>query len=162
MTRKMNRKAAMEMTQNAIMVFFFILLLSIVIAISSSIYMKYSQHQTQNFRIDDAQKTAELVSSMPQIICTKANVIETGCIDVDKISMLKNDKNTFVDYFGYSSITLKTIFPYEHTIVLYENIPVDVTDTIGAVLPVKIYNATSGGITGSYDIGFIQVRKYYS
>jgi len=148
------------MMENAITIFFFIMLLSLVMIFGYSFYGKYLENKTFELRLQESSRVAELVGSMPELACSQAGNFEKDCIDVHKITLLNNDY--FFDYFGYSTITLHKIYPEGDPIILYDNPLDDYNDAYSTVFPVQIYDAVDNLDNGGTDyFGYVQVRMYY-
>lgn len=157
----MSTKSQVQMIETiaVLIVFFFLLVVGMTV---------YFQLQKASFkrelRVVQDQESLQLVQRalyLPELDCSFVSIQKENCFDVYKLDlfakMLKQE-SIFFDYFpvfGYSEITVESIYPEKSEKILYSNRLED-KDVIVSQSPVLIYNATSN----SYSFGIVEVKLY--
>jgi len=159
--RPNSRKCQVQMfeTMAVLIVFFFLIITGMAV---------YFQLQKAGFKRElreaHEQASMQLIQKtlyLPELDCSFVSVQKENCFDTHKLSvfseMLKKE-NILLDYFtvfGYSEITVQTIYPEKTEKVLYTN-KLEEKDWITVQNPVLVYNATAN----SYAFGVVEVKLY--
>jgi len=158
----MDKKASLQMMENAITVFFFIMLLALALIFGYSFYGKYQENKIFELRLEESANIAELLTSMPELACSQSGNFEKDCIDLDKIALLDQNKEYFFDYLGYSTISLHKLYPPGNAFTIYDNVPEGYNNVYSTVFPVQVYNATDELSDGGKNyFSYLQVKMYY-
>jgi len=103
---------------------------------------------------------AQKAAFMPELECQITGISQAACIDLDKANafstLIAQDKTNYIAVFGWSTLTLKRIFPPSQPIVLYENKLPGATRIRPERLPMQFYNP----VTGTYEFGELEVVNY--
>lgn len=144
-----NRKAQIKMGETiAIMFIFFILL------IVGAVFYLNMQRTTVGRDIQQAYELravelSQIISFMPELQCTEANVVTPSCFDIDKILALSRvaaDGKPLLLYdreFGQVKIEVNVIYPVEMNITLYNNPKPDFTSAPVTHVPISLFNGSS-------------------
>ncbi|MBW2974306.1 hypothetical protein KY366_01180 [Candidatus Woesearchaeota archaeon] len=106
---------------------------------------------------------AQKASFMPELQCSRENVVDENCIDILKLTaasgLLKDNNIYYYDIFGLSSIRVEEVYPgrdppkewylYNHTLANY-------SDRLSTFIPVSLFNASSE----KYGYGVMVVDVY--
>ncbi len=157
----MSTKSQVQMIETiaVLIVFFFLLVVGMAV---------YFQLQKASFKRElrgaQEQESLQLVQRalyLPELDCSFVSIQKENCFDAYKLDlfaqMLKQE-SVFFDYFpvfGYSEITVKSIYPEKSEKILYSNRLED-RDVIASQSPVLIYDAASS----SYSFGIVEVKLY--
>jgi hypothetical protein len=148
-----DRKAQVKMGETiAIMFIFFILLI-----VGSVFYMNIqrttvSRDIQQNYELR-AVELSQIISFLPELQCTEANVVTASCFDIDKIlglsAVINNPKDAsalllYDREFGQVKIEVQRIYPPAETIHLYANEKPGYTSAPVTHIPISLFNASSG------------------
>lgn len=174
------KKAQLEGMEQIMIIFVVIviglLFLAIFLRLSASKSKTISAEQLEKSAVD----IATIVSAMPELQCTKNNVITTNCINILKANILAtdSDNNKLIDFiednkayyysiFGFSNISIKQNYPQETLdLVIYDNAIQDKRKhTIVISLPRMIYDPRSDGDCfalgkGSCNFGNINIEMF--
>ena len=161
----MGRKGQIQIGENVVIIFVFILLV-----VGALIF--YSRIQVSEFNIrsdENADKEfiaiSQKASFLPELRCSNENVPVENCFDRSKlekfISLADENYMYYQDEFKASSITLEKIFPLpRQEWVLYDN-PQGNDEAIPAFIPVSIYDpAPENGTVGVYYMGILTVQVW--
>lgn len=109
-----NKKAQFKIQQMAFMLIGLVAFFALV----GIFVLAFNLSQLKNSANLLEQKNAELLitklADSPEFSCGNAFLeegIRTGCIDADKVMMLKQSINKYKDFWGVSSIQIRTIYP---------------------------------------------------
>ncbi len=121
---------------------------------SASIKTQYEK-STDLVAIEITQKA----SFLPELQCSKKNVITDNCIDILKLESAKEiiniNKENYYDMFFSSEIVVEEIYPTKKTWVLYNN-TINDTSAIFTPVPILLYNATSD----EHYFGVLQIKYF--
>ena len=146
----MKKKSQIQMGENVIIIFIFFILLIFAVVF----FMKIQGAKTkQKIDIDVTGRglqIAQKVAFLPEVQCTKDNAeIFSGCYDefsiraLDAISGSKEHKEYYYEVFGFSTVSVKKIFPAEENqknLVLYNNTKGNYTSIIVSNVPISLCN----------------------
>lgn len=166
------RKAQMKMAENiGILVIFFIL---VVIGI-----VFYARVQTEGVKFEvvekrgqDALVTSQRIVNLPEIQCSDPVESEAGrqdCIDLYKLasftdgSMFKSDigdenfNSYYFDIFGYSSVTVKEVYPNSgREWEIYVNKPEVIQSRLPTPVPILLFDE----VQDRYSFALLVVEVY--
>ena len=181
------KKAQLEGMEQIIIIFIVIIIALVFLAI----FLRLSVGKSKVISAEELEKSAvdiaTIVSAMPELQCTKNNVIPTNCMNILKAHILATDsdnpsnglpdfieenKGYYHSIFGFSKITIKQDYPATPKtpdLVIYDrdtDIPPDKRKhTIVISLPRMIYNPENAGNCfalgkGSCNFGYIDIEMY--
>ena len=129
-----------------------------------------------------AVEIAQLVSGMPELACTRNNVVTANCVNLIKAEKLKtsdiitNNIQYYHTIFGFSKITLQQVYPSPlpppppppppPELVIYDNKPENTKFTHRISTPILIYDpsvATSSCFElgkGTCNYGYLSIEMY--
>lgn len=155
-------KAQVKMGETiAIMFVFFILLI-----VGAVFYMNLQRTTVgrdiqQSYELR-AVELSQVISFLPELQCTEANVITPSCFDIDKILGLSEvtatDKGLMLydREFGQVRIEIDRVYPPAPKIVLYNNTKPDFTSAPITHIPISLFNASSG----KRSFGVLEITVY--
>lgn len=148
-------------------------------------YYKWAQSSLtftmQAFREEEAYAAATVASNLPELHCSRDNVIDLNCYDTLKIKAMRTvidrsrspnqSKTSFFYYnslFKNANVSVYEIYPRAGAdepdgslvpfhVVIYDNPPAKITQKIPARIPVTLYDP----ITDTTRYGMIEVVRYY-
>ncbi|MEK6808643.1 MAG: hypothetical protein AABY14_03075 [Nanoarchaeota archaeon] len=147
------KKAQLEGMEQ-IMIIFIVIVIGLVFL---AIFLRLSAGKSRGISAEELEKSAvdiaTIVSAMPELQCTKNNVITTNCINILKAEILidsnfiEENKAYYHSIFGFSKISIKQNYPQEiPDLVIYANIPQDKRKhRIVISLPRMIYDPRENG-----------------
>jgi hypothetical protein len=174
----MKKKAQIQMGETIAILFIFFILL----AAGMVFWSKYKQASVTDDielnKIEKGIKLAQKVTFLPEVQCTKNNIIVDNCFDYHKMIAFEAlnmhfiiDEETedeipnplyfdsdeyYYDVFGPSRITVNQIFPYvNYTYVLYDK-DLNRTSRERIQIPVTIFNS----IENEHYFGVLTVDSY--
>ena len=110
----------------------------------------------------DAIKLANIVSNMPEMLCSEQRVVDLNCVDKYKLLALSSSIDQgdarfyYLSMFGNSRISVHQLYPDAMIYHIYEN-NMTLNQSIEAIMiPVNIYDP----ITRDSTFGFIKVEAY--
>lgn len=137
-------------------------------------YAKWAEgqikHSASSIREEEAYSVVSLAANLPELHCTRNNIIELNCYDTLKIQemaeLIDGDVQAYYYYnalFKAASIKVYEIYPhgpnrmnhFSHTI--YNNTPEIVEQKVPARIPIKLYNP----LNEDTRFGVIEVVRYY-
>ena len=145
-----SKRAQMKMGETiAILFIFFILLI-----IGAVFYMNL-QRTTVYRDIEHAYELravelSQVISFMPELQCTEANVVKPSCFDIHKMRALSHvaQKNLglllFDREFGETKIEVLVIYPPSENILLWDKPKPGYTSAPVTHIPISLFNSTSG------------------
>jgi len=159
------KKSQIQIGETIAILFIFFLLIVLVFGFYSSI--QKSSFGRKNIEVNELRSVeiTQRISFLPEIQCSKDNIIIDNCFDLLKLEALMGifEKNIslrddlYYDKLGYSSITIKKIYPEENTWILYEN-PLANSSNIFTPVPISLYDAK----TKKYFFAILNITYYYS
>jgi len=100
------------------------------------------------------------ISYFPELQYSEENVIKEG-VDAFKIEsareLINANSADYYDEFGFSNITIQSLYPKKTEIMLYNNSPPEYDDMLVTYVPVPIFNPISK--TKSFGVLTIKVFK---
>ena len=148
--KRLSRRSQIQMGENVIIIFIFFILLIFAVVF----FMKIQGAKTKQ-RIDidvtgRGLQIAQKVAFLPEVQCTKDNAeVFSGCYDefsikaLDAISGTKEHREYYYDLLGFSSVSVRKIFPAEEDqkpLVLYNNTKGNYTSIIVSNVPISLCN----------------------
>ena len=115
-----------------------------------------------------AVEISQIISFMPEVQCTEANVVENGCFDIFKIQALDqiqkglsdgvmNDAALFYGRdFGTSKIEISQIYPPGQSYTIYSNEPESFKDAPITHMPISLFDP----VEDKYYFGVLDVTVY--
>ncbi len=140
------KRSQIGMTETIAILFIFFIL----VALGFMFYLRISRTsiKTQYEKGTDlmAIEITQKASFLPEIQCSKKNVITDNCIDILKLesaTQIINENNiTYYDLFFSSEIVVEELYPDEKTWVLY-NHTIEDASALFTPVPILLYNATA-------------------
>ena len=172
----MGKKAQIRMSESiAIMIVFFVLLVFGIVF--------YSQIERRNIGVAisssqdlKAVEVAQVFSFLPEVQCTKENIVINNCFDLMKLESLghwvdpDNAGTNPVEQYYYpmflmSKLTVRQIYPDAGEMVIYDLEPPggEWTKSAATQIPVSLYNATGDPVAGRppfYAFGYLEVEVF--
>jgi len=159
------RKAQIKIGESiAVLMIFFIL-----VVVGIIFWSRYSQVQLAGQQETSLQSTAislsQTVTFLSELQCSTLQVIQFSCFDLYKIQAMKyylmdnpdvNRTNYYFDVFGFSNITVYSIYPTERSWNVYDFTGGNITGYISTQVPVSILDP----INNVFSFGYIDVRVY--
>jgi len=146
-----------------LMIFFVLVVIGIVF------WSRYSQVQMKGQQEMDLQsmaiKVAQTVTFLSELQCSTLEVIQFSCFDLYKIDAMKDllmtnpEKNRtsyYFDIFGFSNITIYSIYPNEISWNIYDFPGGNITGYVSTQVPVSILDP----VNNVFSFGYIDVRLY--
>ena len=118
------------------------------------------------FQQVQAIKSAQRLSTLPELDCSEGEIRELRCVDLWKVQGLTNLLQTdtkmreyYWDIFGYSNLTLRSVFPGEDlSYNLYDYPRRRFRGQSFIQIPIQMYNP----IEGNSSFGVLEVVYYES
>lgn len=178
------RKGQIQMGEAVIIVIIVILLITFGFIFYSRWASVSLRANAASFRESDAYAVASVVANLPELHCSRANVVELNCYDTLKIkamTKLINDSRrgnfgvSRDSYFYYTSlfknakIVVYEVYPLVPPVgasnvsdspfhyVVYDNEPASVVQKIPSRIPVVLYDP----LLETRKFGVIEVVRYY-
>jgi len=157
------KKAQMQMTQNiaVIIVITFILVFGFIFY--SRVRALNITEKVSEYSALELVKSAQQVSNLPELACSREGIIDISCIDEFKLNAFL-DLNLSTQYreyyrqmFGKSRIEIVSIFPNSNNFTIYNNTydpPFNENPPI--FIPINIYDV----VENELNFGYIQVTQY--
>ena len=146
-----------------LMIFFVLVVIGIVF------WSRYSQVQMKGQQEMDLQsmaiKVAQTVTFLSELQCSTLEVIQFSCFDLYKIEAMKDllmtnpEKNRtsyYFDIFGFSNITIYSIYPDEKSWNIYDFPGGNITGYVSTQVPVSILDP----VNNVFSFGYIDVKLY--
>jgi len=159
------RKAQIKIGESiaVLMIFFILVVVGIVF------WSRYSQIELKGQQETDLQSQAIKISQtatfLSELQCSTLQVIQFSCFDLYKIGAMKsslrdNQQKNWADYyfdiFGFSNITVYSIYPIEKSWNIYDYPGGNITGYVSTQVPVSILDP----INNIFSFGYIDVRVY--
>jgi hypothetical protein len=163
------KKAQIKMFENvAVMIIFFFLL---IFGASFYFTLQKASLQTQVERINQlaAVQQALRLTYLPELDCSFLGVQKENCFDEFKVISFHDNKPendlAYFNIFGYSNITLKTIYPNPlypnfETKKIYERAPPNISSSTQTQIPVLICKNGCDPLNLQYSFGVLEVDYY--
>jgi len=153
------RKSQIGMSETIAILFIFFILLALGFIFYLRVYRASAETQYEKgvdlMSIEITQKA----SFLPELQCSKKNVVTDNCIDVLKLesasAIINENRENYYDLFFGSEIVVEEIYPIKKTWVLYNN-TINDTSTIFTPVPILLYNATSN----EHYFGILQIKYF--
>jgi hypothetical protein len=154
----------MKMAENIAVIVIFIFIIVISLVFYTSYKRAANEDKQRQLEIQNAIEIASRVAFLPELQCTQMGIVQPNCIDEYKLEAIndediigKNKNRVYFGILGYSTITLKTIFPVpENAIVLYSFTPDKWTVKEFVPIPISIYDPLSR----QTQFGVLEVEVY--
>jgi len=156
------KKSQIRMGESIAILFIFL----IFVVLGFGFYAKvqksgFKSQQEKNIDLF-AIETANKASFLPELQCSRKNIVVDNCFDILKIEafngIVANNPDLvrhYYDVFGFSLITVEEVYPYTQQWVIYNNTLND-SSSIFTPVPISLYDAKSG----MYYFGALKVRYY--
>lgn len=167
--KKPKKKSQIKMMETISVLMIFLILLAFVLIF----YISFSKASNPKARDEKANLKAieisQFASYMPELQCSRKNIIEENCFDIEKINVFKdyteNDPdgqkalNTiYYDVFEESRVTIHQYYPEGNSWVIYERIPTKTkVESRQVFIPVNLFDPNNGG---SFSYGMLNVTVY--
>ena len=156
------KKAQVKMGETiAILFIFFILLI-----VGAVFYMNMTRvsvsRDISEFKEQKAVELSQIISFLPEVRCTEANVAEAGCFDLYKLIAMSEISKTPEGMFVYNrefettKINIKVLYPVHANWTIYERQKGNFTSASTMNIPISLYNASAD----SYYFGLLEVTVY--
>lgn len=160
--KAVNKKAQIEMGETIAVIIIVTIMIFFGLAFYTKIKTLDLKDQTDKFNQFDAVKLANIVSNMPEILCSKQQVIDINCVDKYKLLALNQSIADDEAFFYYRSIlqnsriSVEQLYPDKINYSLYEN-NMTANQSIETIsIPVNIYDP----ITRKNAFGVLKVEAY--
>lgn len=140
---------------------FFMLLVLVMVFYSRLQAGKVVEQKEEDF-IKKSIEISQIVAFLPEVQCSRDNVLEDNCFDLFKIEAMKkvnenvDSRIYYYDQFEYSNITIERIYPPGNTIVIYDYPKPNLTGRSRIPVPITVYDPT----TREYGFGILNVDTY--
>lgn len=159
-----NKSAQIQMGETIAVIVIITIMIFFGLAFYSKIKTLDFKEQADKYTQLDTIQLANTVSNMPELLCSKQQVIDVNCIDKYKIFSLQKSitdgaATAFFYYgsmFGNSRIKVIQIYPPAGEKLIYENNMTANQSTETVLIPVNIYDP----ITGDNAFGVLSVEAY--
>ena len=159
-----NIKAQIQMTENIAIMIVIVFLLVFGFIFYAKVKKTAVKEQIKEYSDLDLVKASQSVSNLPELSCSLGALSEVGCLNRLKVEAfvalnMSNSSNYFEYYrniFGKSKVIVKSIFPDEFNITLYDNPYDDFYNEDPIYIPINIYDP----VEDYFNFGYIQVVKY--
>jgi preprotein translocase subunit YajC len=158
----MNNKAQIKIFENIGVLLMFLILVVIALVF----YFVFSRGELEESRAEFSTQNAVEVTSkialLPELQCRKNNAQEDHCFDKTKIQVLgttltePTKQEDYFDLFGFSTITITSVYPNSYKTVIYSNEKSDFTNKDTFVMPTSIYDP----IYEEYNYGILEVSVF--
>lgn len=157
-----NKRAQVKMGETiAILFIFFILLI-----IGAVFYMNL-QRTTVYRDIEQAYELravelSQIISFMPELQCTEANVVKPSCFDIHKMQALSQIAQSdfglllYDREFGETKIEILVVYPSSENILLWDKPKPGFISAPVTHIPISLFNSTSGKKT----FGILEITVY--
>ncbi len=148
-TRKnwmIKRKAQVSMLETVLVLIIFFILLGLGIVFYGKASISSAQKKIEEKATLKAIESAQTSAFLIELQCSRTNVRELNCFDMQKIegfkalsSELKNQY--YFDVFGYATINITEIYPGNSSWVIYSNRKGTARERVQ--VPISLFNSTS-------------------
>jgi len=158
----MKKKAQIQMGESIAVIIIITIMIFFALAFYSKVKTLDIKEEANKFNQYDAIKLANIVSNMPEILCSRQRVIDINCVDEYKLLALNTSISggeSFFYYrslFGNSRISVKQMYPSNKFYSIYENNFTSNQSIDAILIPITIYNP----ITRKNAFGVLKVEAY--
>jgi hypothetical protein len=164
----MKKNAQIQMGENVIILFIFFILLIFGVVF----YTKIQSGKVQQDISEDIEgrglQIAQQVLFLPELQCTRDGVEIPDCYDLyamksfSELSPNPSFRDAYVDLFGFTTITVFSIFPNKDDgeIVLYDNAKTDFTSKLPYYSPIIICDFSKNTEQKVCNFGVLKVDVY--
>jgi hypothetical protein len=148
-----------------LMIFFVLVIVGIIF------WSRYTQVEIKGQQETDvlsrAIKVSQTVTFLSELQCSTLEVIKFSCFDFYKINAVQdlltnpsnhdeNRTNYYFDIFGFSNITVHSIYPKDQSWNIYDNPGGNFTGYVSTQVPVSILDP----INNTFSFGYVDVAVY--
>lgn len=150
------------MAESIGILFVFFMLLVIVMVFYARLQTGKVVEQKEEQFIKRSIEISQVVAFLPEVQCSRNNIVEDNCFDLYKIEALKNvnteekSRLYYYDQFEYSNITIQRVFPEGDDVILYDNPKPGWTGKSVIPVPITVYDP----VERHYGFGVLQVATY--
>lgn len=161
------KKAQMKIGESVavLMVFFVLVVVGIVFWSRYSTVQMKAQQETDV--LSRAIKVSQTVTFLSELQCSTLEVIKFSCFDFYKIQAMQsllmdpnyanaNRSNYYFNIFGFSNITVYTIYPKTESFNIYDFPGGNITGFISTQVPVSVLDP----INNKFSFGYVDVAVY--
>ena len=161
---RMRKKSQLKIGESvAVLMIFFVL-----VVIGIIFWSRYSQVQMKGQQetdlLSNAIKISQTVTFLSELQCSTLEVIRFSCFDQYKIEALKgllfqndaNRTNYYFDVFGFSNITIYSVYPENRSWDVYDFPGGNITGYVSTQVPVSILDP----VNNMFSFGYIDVKVY--
>ena len=165
----MKTKAQIQMGENVLILFIFFILLIFAVVFFTKIQATKTQQRQDTDVSGRGLQIAQRVAFLPELQCTKDNAeIFPGCYDEFNLRSLdtltRNGENTeyYIDVFGFSTISIRKVFPAAgDPLLVYNRTKDDFASIIVTNTPITICNFLTGtSDKGDCSFAVLRVEVY--
>jgi len=156
------RHGQIKMAETIGVMFVFFMLLVLVMVFYSRIQAGSVVAQNEEQFIQKSIDISQIVAYLPEVQCSRDNVLEDNCFDLYKIESLKNVNQNeqsrlyYFDQFEYSQITIQRVYPTGEDIIIYDNPKPGWKGKSLIPVPIIVYDP----IARLYGFGVLNVATY--
>ena len=159
-TKMRSKSSQIHITETILVLAIFLILAIIVFGAYSKFILGSAGNEEKRAFDLWALKSAKLLPLLPELQCSRNNILEPNCIDYFKLKALSismNDSQQHPRYFGmfgFGSVTIGQVYPSNEEIVLYNNSLAGYSYKNAITLPVSIFYP----IKEEYGFGIITIE----
>jgi hypothetical protein len=158
------KKAQIHMMESVFVLMFFFIFIGLGLIVFARVSADRFDVKTRQYSSIDAIKVALIAQSAPEFVCTSGTYVRSTCFDMQKLeafpAMLQVNPllNTtfYYDQFGYSQITVRSIYPSEDSWVLYRRTKPGPYSSTSFSIPIGIQDSLSRRV----HLGVLDVEVY--
>lgn len=157
-----SKKAQIKMGETIAILFIFFILLIIGAVFYMNIQRSSIGQDIQQAYELRAVELTQIISFLPELQCTEANVVKASCFDEHKLLALADVASTadglflYDREFGEVKIDILRVYPPAETIHLWNKEKPDFTSAPITHVPISIFNASSG----KHSFGILEITVY--
>jgi hypothetical protein len=165
----MEKKAQIQMGENVIILFIFFILLIFAVVFFTKLQSAKVQ-QTKDIDVTGrGLEIAQKVALLPELQCTKDNAeIFPGCYDefnlraIDSLAQEGENTEYYIDLFGFSTISIRKIFPSQQDpLLVYNRTKDDYESIIVTNTPITLCNfLTTSSDKGDCSFAVVRIEVY--
>ncbi|MBW2988962.1 hypothetical protein KY358_01450 [Candidatus Woesearchaeota archaeon] len=147
-----DEKAQIQMGESVAILFIFIVFVMFGFVFYMNVISGSSKTEMEENIQLEAIQAAQKASFLPELQCSRENIITEGCIDIMKLEAasgtVRENNIYYYDVFESSRIWVEEIFPEKKMWILYNGTMANYSNRLSTFIPVSLFNGTSE------DIGF--------